>query len=416
MSNDRSTNQLVPVQPLVQPNQRLQAEDYVKGVCDRRAVIRYNRTVQLDDQPSSMKLLEGRLILDSHAWQLKFPDTVVKLALQQYIQENDKHIVQRYADLVAFSPIQTDEPLRAWVRAVTGTDNELDIVVMKHFIWQVKRKMRNLPVEYELMPVVCGQTGSGKSRAVERLLEPLRELAEVGRDFSIFTDTREHFIFHRMFVVALDEMARADSTDVNAIKQVISAKDISYRGLYTQESVVGRMVSTFIGTSNNFLNEVILDPTSARRFWQLLSAPKADWTVVNSLDYLAIWRCVDEQQAASPIRPHWAAIQEKQHTEFRYKGAVEEWFEDRWVIDDGHETKASEAFEDFKDWAAAANHGQKITLKTFCNTLMRMQGMQKVRKAAGAYYSIRRVQAAPDATAGKTYNPVIPFARPPVKE
>lgn len=399
-------------------NPPVHAEEFVKQLCSARANIRYNRIITLDGKPANIRLLEGRLILDARILQHKFTDATIKYALEQYLQENDARIVERYASAVSFSPLQTDEPLRAWVKAVTGVENELDVTVMKHFIWQVKRKMHGLPVEYELMPVICGQTGSGKSRAVERLIEPLRELAEVGRDFDIFTDVREHFIFHRAYIVALDEMAKADSTDVNAIKQVISAKDISYRVLYTQGSAVGRMVSTFIGTSNNFLNEVILDPTSARRFWQLESAPKADWMTINSIDYSALWRCVDESVEQSPIRPVWKDVQDKQHTEFRYKTAVEDWFEGGWEVEKPDDkgkwvgTRASAAFEAFHAWALAANQGQKISSRRFGSELLRIAGVERTKRANGAYYSVRprAVEQQPASEpSNKTYGNVVDF-------
>jgi hypothetical protein len=66
--------------------------------------------------------------------------------------------------------------LVAWVKAVTGREDPTDIRVMAHWLWLVKRTAAGRRTEHDIMPIVFGPQGSGKSTATERLIEPLAEL------------------------------------------------------------------------------------------------------------------------------------------------------------------------------------------------------------------------------------------------
>lgn len=41
-----------------------------------------------------------------------------------------------------------------WVWAVTGKRDKLDVAIIKHFIWQIKRKINALSAEHHLMPEI----------------------------------------------------------------------------------------------------------------------------------------------------------------------------------------------------------------------------------------------------------------------
>ena len=63
----------------------------------------------------------------------------------------------------------------------------LDIAVVKHFVWQVKRKLIGLPVDHHIMPILFGKSGGGKSVAIHKLVEPLKELT-LETNMSVFQD------------------------------------------------------------------------------------------------------------------------------------------------------------------------------------------------------------------------------------
>lgn len=370
-------------------NQPSTVKDWVEHYLKQHAQIDYNRTVRFDGQPSTMALLQSALLLESIDTKSKIPESGLRGAIDIILAAHDAQIVQRYTDKLKFNPAFGDDSIQIWLKAVTGKVDELDVAIVKHFIWQVKRKMMGLDTDYELMPVVCGRTGSGKSKAVERLIAPLKELTD-GRDFSAFADTREHFVFTRMYVVLMDEMARADMTEASAYKKIITSKSISWRPLHTNTLTVAPMVSTFIGTSNSTINDIILDTTSARRFWQIDSLDLCDWAAVNSIDYNALWQSVDAL-AAAPILPYWDRVQAVQHNVLRHKTAVEEWYADGWTT---HPTKtigAKEAYEAFRAWADTHNQGTKVSSTRFGRELTKFPGVTKEHTRTGTVYGIARL-------------------------
>jgi hypothetical protein len=212
-----------------------------------------------------------------------------------------------------------------WVEAATGARNELDVVIMKHFIWQVKRKLFKLPVEFHMMVVAVGKSGGGKSVAVHKFLEPLAEVTSL-RDLRIFNDQFARRAFARSYVIFFDELGRSEDADVNLLKNTITAPSVDWRGLGSESVHSAPQNSTFIGCSNSPLRERIKDPTSSRRFWQLDCAERLNWERINSIDYQSLWRSVDEN-GPCPILPHLDAIRVVQEREIAHKDSIECWLE-----------------------------------------------------------------------------------------
>src|SRR6476659_995778 len=103
---------------------------------------------------------------------------------------------------------------------------------MRQLIWQVKRKLRGEKTYWELMPVLVGPQGTGKSSAVAKLGAPLSLLFMEDADFSLFSDSFRLSTLNRFYLVRLDEMGRAKSTDIERVKQRITAHMIQGRAMH----------------------------------------------------------------------------------------------------------------------------------------------------------------------------------------
>jgi hypothetical protein len=250
---------------------------------------------------------------------------------------------------LAFQESSTNH-VAAWVAAATGAVSELDVAVVRHFIWQVKRKLCCLSVEHHMMPVLYGKTGGGKSVAVHKLLEPLREVT-LCREMSVFSDAFGRRQFARNYVMFFDELSKASAVDVNTMKNVITAPVVEWRVMRSEGVYTSPQNCTFIGCSNDPVSERINDPTSARRFWQLNCADRLDWGAINSIDYQALWRSIDEN-AACPLLPHLTEIQAVQHRDIRARDLVEQWLESACEPAPFHSESptTNELFESFMAW------------------------------------------------------------------
>ena len=190
--------------------------------------------------------------------------------------------------------------LRRMLRAWTGAEDPLQVAVMAHFLWQVRRRAARLPCEWDLMPVLYGPQGSGKTTAVERLCSVWREL-DVPATAQQLTDAREGGLLATALVARWDELSGTNKVESDAIKRTISQATLAFRKLHTHDHVVKARVTTLIGTSNLPVHMVVRDTSGARRFAQI-EVQKADHDEVNAIDYTLVWQAVSEHDAA-PILP-----------------------------------------------------------------------------------------------------------------
>lgn len=311
------------------------------------------------------------LRLDAHEQNLEDLRSYIRDALNVYRHERSKVELTQLARSLTYASTQND-PVATWVTAVRGKRSDLDIAVVKHFIWQVKRKLSGQAVEHHMMPVLFGRSGAGKSVAVSRLIEPLKAVA-LQTDMSIFSDQFSRRAFARNFLVFFDELQGSDNADINSMKQVITAPIIEWRAMRSERVMSAPQNSTFIGCSNDPVRDRIKDPTSSRRFWQINCSDQIDWQTINSIDYLALWRSVDEN-APTPILELLIEIRKVQEVEIRVKDIVEQWVEETCEVVSFNESSltTSELYESFKDFCLWQNQRSFPQFQKFARDLKRI--------------------------------------------
>lgn len=212
--------------------------------------------------------------------------------------------------------------LRKFIRAVTGKESELDVAVMAHFIWQVKRKLMGMPVTWHMMPILVGAQGGGKSTVVNQFL--LKPLIYYKMDFDLesMVDPRSTKALCEHYVCLFDEMQKAHRTDIDTLKNRITAETVDYRPMKTNDTVKIKQNCTFIGTSNKAVSLMIFDSSGMRRFYQLDCLNVVDWDSIWKIDYAALWRGVDEARAVEYIQPVMETLRSNQE-EMRIEDDVE---------------------------------------------------------------------------------------------
>lgn len=327
-----------------------------------------------------------------------YPERAVDTAFALWCLHKDrKHEVDIINSLSYTGP---SDALDTWLLALIGPNRphyEIHRAVLEHFIWQVKRKMHGLPVSYHMMPVVVGPTGSGKSRALARLLEPLADLVESGMDFSVFAQENHWHVFGEKYVMFFDEMAKARKADIESLKNTITAPEKTYRKFYLQANRAVKQNCTFIGASNDPVCSLIVDSTSARRFWEYQTGLQCDWATINSVNCLQIWQSVDESQELPPIMPYLPQISEIQNSFLRAKSNSELWFEESAATTTaGNGTKVAVLYEAFKEWEARYDEKAKTSMRGFALRLADIAGVQRIIKNNETYYNVElKAKAAP---------------------
>src|SRR5438132_729986 len=254
------------------PKSRPDPREYVaKWLTRKNAIYSYGTdSIRLGSCPRPLHLVVPELVLDAGRDGYKSADRKLEYALTLWLDAQRKEIVEKFKRKLAYNPKCSDEQLRRWVRAVTGDEDLVVVAVMKHFIWQVKRKLHGLKVEHHLMPVLQGRQGAGKSEAVKAFLQPVGDLVDCPNDLTILRDERQSFRQTRYYVTFCDEMAEANR-NVEALKNRISAELLRWRRLGHNSDAKDTNNSTFIGATNYDIRDLIVDPTGMRRFFQIVT-------------------------------------------------------------------------------------------------------------------------------------------------
>jgi len=163
-----------------------------------------------------------------------FSRSELKDALEDYINSHLNDGLQEFLTKITNQP-EDDFELRTWLISLTGRLDELELAVLKHWMWGVKRKALGKPVVYHIMPVLFGPQGTGKSEAIHRLLEPWKDY-KLSMALNELSDSRHFKSFSCNYVYFADELQNIEKTSMNVLKNQITARENSYRALYTNNT------------------------------------------------------------------------------------------------------------------------------------------------------------------------------------
>src|SRR5690606_11403179 len=107
-------------------------------------------------------------------------------------------------------------------------------------------------------------------------------------------------------------MSKAKKADVDAVKLHTTSETVSYRILYSHNEATAKNVSTFIGCTNKSVQDIFYDPTGSRRFYELKCLNKTNHSVINSINYIELWKSVNENDNTPPIEAYLPELEIEQ--------------------------------------------------------------------------------------------------------
>ncbi|XUY25839.1 VapE domain-containing protein [Agrobacterium sp. rho-8.1] len=319
---------------------------------------------------TSLTVLADKLHLTNADYRLGINSSDIDRAVNLWRSRNRIDLVTSTTKEIAYKPSQDDDAVWQYVadqHSQTLHSPAYVKAVYKKFVWQVKRKMLNLPITYHLMPVILGPQGTGKSWFVVKILNAYLSQFVHSSTFESIGEERlaEQWDYPIQWC---DEMAYASLANADIVKNRITSDKVFYRPMGENYSLPVTNRSTFIGASNkNSIADIIRDETGNRRFAPVVySNVPGDERIPFGYDPILFWTSVDEHgpdpmlEAADEL----TALQSSQ----RHLSTT-----DQFLLD--YATKAEEAEEptnlfstlwaEFDDWKQTSNVKCKLTKNEF---------------------------------------------------
>ncbi len=325
------------------------------------------------------------LAADIPGYRLPMSESILRHIINEI---RDKGIQEARENLIGY--IHTDIPEEKYLPEIEKLSDigvepqhkELVAPIILNFMWQVKRKMKKIPVTNHLMPILYGGQGSGKSCFIRQIIEPLADFA-IDANFNMVQDERNISIWNN-YVFLFDEMQYASKSDWGAIKNKITTPKLDMRVLYSNNTCKIDNNATFIGTSNDIgLDQSITDATGNRRFIGLNVLPKMNWDLINSIDFLSIWRSVDAT-GKDPI--DIAGVRNlisNEQAATKWQSSVEVWLETESILINW--TSSKYAYESYRRWSS-----ENGTEKYFQDIISFGKEMKRISKHHHDYLDIKR--------------------------
>lgn len=329
--------------------------------------------------------LKSQIILDSGNANRPIPERLLeaKIRIWSSLKKREKFEIVK-ADILQFIP---NSELETLLPAFIKNPSQIDFLMFQQFMWLVKRKLAGFKVENHVMPVISGKHRSGKSETIRKLLAPLQELADES-DFSVLEDERKYYELTQRYVLYFDEMERAERTDIAAIKRQITAPRVSYRLLFTNHTETGPMNCTFIATTNDRLQNLIKDKSTMRRFYEMISLDRADFEVINKINFLKIWQGVNHL-APCPMNEVLDEVDAHQEKS-RHRTDVELFCENLGVKP-SDEPKTLKDIKKLYDQYIIDFGGYPATVNYLSSELDRL-GFKKIRKGPGMAFLLKEAK------------------------
>ena len=182
-------------------------------------------------------------------------------------------------------------------------DQELNLAVLKQWLWQTKRFFVGKPVTDPLMlNLYAHRGGGGKTQIVKKLSEPL-EAYTANSTLDTVLDSREHGLFTDRYIVFFDEMSlgKIEHGQIGpllaGLKKLITEDKITQRNMRETSHSKKRRTFSPIATSNQPLIQLLPDDSGMRRFFEMemLAEPNtARIQQLRAIDASLIWKGIDE--------------------------------------------------------------------------------------------------------------------------
>jgi hypothetical protein len=252
------------------------------------------------------------------------PRDYIESALEEFFNTQKLDKVEELRNELSFDGSDLSE-LERLIKAITGNTSKLDIYCFAHFLWQIKRKIYEKEVKNHLMLVLEGAQGCGKSTVVDKIAN-VKGLENFVAKKTVLqlVDDRQWAVLKDFYLIILDEMQGCKKAAIDSLKSIITANEMSYRPMRTNSTCTIRQNCSFLGTTNNLIEELIIDSSGMRRFYAISCLDPIDWNAINTISFETIWKSINED-LIDGYSNHVSNDLKKFQDERRHRDSIEEF-------------------------------------------------------------------------------------------
>ena len=279
---------------------------------------------------------------------------------------------------------------------------EIFETLMKHWMWQVKRKLLDRDVKWHIWINFSGGTGIGKSETVRAMCEDIFEDFYNETSISkLFDETREVQRLSTKYIINMDELAvnaagleddgRIKADQKATLKSILTGKKFDARVYCTQQQTTNRITFSCISSSNNHLYDVVYDETSMRRFFEFnCGLDKGSQSLFKHMNekiftkFVALWKSVDENRDNGYWDPYSEVGDEIDRIQKQYyptKTTVVQWMKEMNVKVTLKKTdkKAADWYKQYAEWCKYCGFSKIKSKISFLEELSHRAGNTELR-------------------------------------
>jgi hypothetical protein len=279
---------------------------------------------------------------------LPYKEGEISRGVQNYMMHLYQDGVSKVFQSIAYEPLY--EPAAdKWIKnfyEYLQPEESLEILTMmlKHWLWLVKRKLTGQSVRYHIWLNLYGATGLGKTTAVTKMCSPLEDVTSMTTIAKLFDDTREIKRLTENYILIFDELAinsereegdKLQGDQQSTLKSMLTGEFLDTRVFKTQNQSKKKITFSCISSANYHLYDIIYDPTSMRRFFEFHCQAKAtgDFSKINKTleNSSYLWKGINENLPDGYFDPQselGQVVTKIQRAYYPTKSSVYDWIKE----------------------------------------------------------------------------------------
>lgn len=293
-----------------------------------------------------MSDLITEILVDVYSNNLPYRDGEITKTVESFFMHRYSNGLAEMFSGIVHDP-KYDKAADRWLKKLYEffkPEEEYDIfeTLMKHWAWQVKRKMKGLPVVHHIWINFCGAGGIGKTTCLKKMCAPMEDVTSTTTIAKVFEDTKEMKRLTENYVLIFDELAINVEGEVsegklppdknNMLKSMLTGEMMDSRIYGSQNQAKKRITFSCISSANTHLYDVIYDSETMRRFAEIkcTATPVDDFTEINKVldNSIYFWKGIDENRERGYFDPNsdvGRKISAMQASYYPTKSSVYEW-------------------------------------------------------------------------------------------